>query len=109
LNDQNIKKAQNDLEAYKDRTEDDLSSYQEKLKAYLRDVRKNPSLKPPKAPQPGPAPKVPRVEKIPEDLSNFVDFLHPWGGIVLNPAVLLLMFLGLTGATVVALRMQDVG
>ncbi|HYE64040.1 MAG TPA: ABC transporter permease, partial [Pyrinomonadaceae bacterium] len=109
LNDQNIKKAQNEMEAYKYKAEDDLALFEEKMNNYLRDVRTKPTLKPPKPPKLGPAPKVPEVTKIPEDLSDYVDFLHPWGHIILNPLVLLLMFFGLTGATIAALRAQDIG
>jgi hypothetical protein len=46
---------------------------------------------------------------MPEDLSNYVDFLHPLGNIIVNPLVLLIMFFGLIIFTIVALRAQDIG
>ena len=63
----------------------------------------------PVAPKLGPAPEVPEAEKIPSNLSNYVDFLHPWGNVILNPIVLLLMFFGLVLAAILALRAQDIG
>jgi hypothetical protein len=50
-----------------------------------------------------------KVVPLPDDLSGYVDFLHPWGNRWLNPLVLLVMFLGLTGGTIIALRSQDIG
>jgi hypothetical protein len=46
---------------------------------------------------------------VPEDLSAFIDFLHPWGGHMINVGVLLTMLLVLLGATGIALRIQDIG
>ncbi|MGB8510868.1 MAG: FHA domain-containing protein [Pyrinomonadaceae bacterium] len=48
------------------------------------------------------------VSFVPDDLSNYVDFLHPWGGPWLNASMLLLMFLGFTAATVGVLKAQDI-
>ena len=45
----------------------------------------------------------------PGRFSNYVDFLHPWGNVLLNPIVLLIMFFGLLLATIIALRSQDIG
>jgi hypothetical protein len=51
---------------------------------------------------------VAEARKVPDDLSGYVDFLHPWGGAAADAGVLLLMFFGLTAATVLALRSQDI-
>ena len=48
------------------------------------------------------------LEKIPDDLSNYIAFKHPWGNIILDPFVLILMFFGLVIATIIALRAQDI-
>lgn len=48
-----------------------------------------------------------RVKPPPKDLSGYVSYLHPWGGLH-NPVVLLAMLLLLTGATLLALKRQDV-
>jgi hypothetical protein len=38
-----------------------------------------------------------------------VDFLHPWGHVLIDPIILLIMFFGLIIATIVSLRAQDIG
>ncbi|HMO80346.1 MAG TPA: FHA domain-containing protein [Pyrinomonadaceae bacterium] len=50
---------------------------------------------------------VPEVRKVPDDLSTFVTFLHPWMHEVLNQLVLMLMFGLLTIITLVTLRIRD--
>jgi ABC-type multidrug transport system ATPase subunit len=47
------------------------------------------------------------VRKIPDDLSNYVTFLHPWMNEVLNQIVLMLMFGVLAIATLIVLRLRD--
>jgi ABC-type multidrug transport system ATPase subunit/predicted component of type VI protein secretion system len=53
-------------------------------------------------------PAKPGIIPTPNDLSDYVDFLHPWGAVWLNPIVLLLMFLTFTAATISVLRAQDI-
>ena len=108
VNEQRREEARRDYENYRQDIEKDLKDYEQKMKSYLRAARKNPGLKPPPMPQVRPAPEAPKTEEIPDDLSSYVLFLHTWGGEVLNPSILLLMFLLLLGATVVALRLQDI-
>jgi hypothetical protein len=43
-----------------------------------------------------------------ENLSSYVDFLHPWGSRTLDLGVLVAMFFTFLIATIVALRIQDV-
>ncbi|MFL6466726.1 MAG: FHA domain-containing protein [Pyrinomonadaceae bacterium] len=50
---------------------------------------------------------VPEMRKIPEDLSSYVSFLHPWMNEVLNQFVLMLMFWILTFCTLVVLKLKD--
>lgn len=48
------------------------------------------------------------IKKVPDDLSNYVTFLHPWMPFeVLNQLVLMLMFGGLVIATLIVLRLKD--
>ncbi len=54
-------------------------------------------------------PQVGSAEKIPEDLSNYITFLHPWTHEGLNEFVLMLMFFVLFLFTLVILRLKDVG
>lgn len=47
------------------------------------------------------------IKKIPDDLSGYVTFLHPWMTEVLNQVVLMLMFWLLVAATLIVLRLRD--
>lgn len=47
------------------------------------------------------------IKKIPDDLSPYVTFLHPWMNEVLNQIVLMLMFWTLVVATLIVLRLRD--
>ena len=51
---------------------------------------------------------VPEIKKVPEDLSSYVTFLHPWMNEVLNQVVLVLMFWVLTACTLIVLRLKDI-
>ncbi|MBD0325294.1 MAG: hypothetical protein ICV68_02625, partial [Pyrinomonadaceae bacterium] len=64
-----------------------------------------PKPEPPKLKE---APQPKDIVKEPDDLSSYVNFLHPWGHPLLNPAILVAMFFLLVGATIVALRGQDI-
>jgi ABC transport system ATP-binding/permease protein len=108
-NDENIADARKDIDRFKDDAEDNLKRFDRDIKDYLREVRTDPSVKQPEVPKIGDAPAVPAAEKVPKDLSNYVDFLHPWGNVALNPLVLIIMFFGLIIATVLALKAQDIG
>ena len=65
--------------------------------------------KKPEPPKLKPAPEPKEAVKQPEDLSSYVDFLHPWGGRLSDALILLAMFFGLLAATLFALRSQDIG
>jgi len=54
-------------------------------------------------------PKIGAAEKIPEDLSEYVSFLHPWMHEIVNLLVLMMMFFWLFVFTLTALRLQDIG
>jgi hypothetical protein len=64
--------------------------------------------KPPTAPELGAAPEIPPAKKVPDDVSNYVDFLHPWGGHGVNLGILVTMFFFFLIGTVLVLRVQDV-
>jgi hypothetical protein len=53
-------------------------------------------------------PSVPAAKKIDEDLSGYINFLHPWGNKIIDPLVLIIMFFALVIATIVTLRAQDI-
>jgi len=51
---------------------------------------------------------VPDMKKVPEDLSGYITFLHPWMNEIVNQFVLVLMFWILTLCTLIVLRLKDI-
>ncbi len=51
---------------------------------------------------------VPEIKRLPDDLSGYVTFLHPWMHDVLNQLVLMVMFGILVMATLIVLRLRDI-
>lgn len=47
------------------------------------------------------------IRKLPDDLSGYVTFLHPWMNEVVNQIVLMLMFGMFVAATLIVLRLKD--
>jgi hypothetical protein len=115
-NDQLVDQKQKDVEGYKAKSEAKFDDFDKEMNTYQKDLEKwnmggrrgTEPVKPSK-PKLDPVPARVKVVQMPDDLSGYVDFLHPWGDRLLNPLVLLLMFLGLTGGTILALRSQDIG
>lgn len=108
LNDEHIAKAREDVENYKKQAEDDSKEYERKMKDYIKDLQRGVQSDQPSAPKLKDPPKIHEADRIPEDLSSYIAFLHPWGNIVLDPFVLLLMFFIYVIATVITLRAQDI-
>ena len=114
-NKQNIADAQDKINNYKSEGENSTERFKKEMEQYQTDVEKYKtgqlSTEPPKpqAPTRDKPPQVSEAVEIPDDLSGYIDFLHPWGGVWLNPAVLLLMFFSLVIAGIVTLRSQDIG
>ncbi|MDI1242805.1 MAG: FHA domain-containing protein, partial [bacterium] len=76
-----------------------IEEYKNAAKAFNRDPASNPA---PVEPELG------NVKKIPENLSSYVTFLHPWMlNEVVSQIVLMLMFGMLVILTVIILRLQD--
>ena len=63
----------------------------------------------PALPHPDEPPAIPNPKKLPEDLSGYVVFLHPWMNEVLNQVVLMMMFGLFVIVTLIVLKLQDVG
>lgn len=115
-NDKLVDQKQKDVEGYKSKSEAKFDDFDKQMNTYQKDVEKwnmggRRSSEPtkPSKPKLDPVPPQVKVVQMPDNLSGYVDFLHPWGDRWLNPLVLLLMFLGLTGGTILALRSQDIG
>jgi ABC transport system ATP-binding/permease protein len=108
-NDDNIEESRRKMDKYKKDADTSLKDYEKKMKDYLKNAQTNPSLKQPPAPTLSPAPAVSPAVKVSDDLSNYIDFLHPWGNVLTDPAILFIMFLVLWIGTLVTLRAQDIG
>jgi len=107
-NDRNIEDSRAKIDKYKADAEKSISNFEKKMEDYQKDLAMGRAVKKPTAPKLSPVPEIPAAEKIPDDLSSYVDFLHPWGSRTLDLAVLAAMFFTFLIATIVALRMQDV-
>lgn len=115
VNNQNIAEARDDIRKYRQEAEDnaekfrkEMDEYQDNLEAFMQGSGSKPT-KPDEMPKLKAAPEPKDAEPQPDDLKNYVDFLHPWGGKLTNALILLGMFFGLLGATLFALRSQDIG
>jgi len=108
LNDKHIADARKNVGDYKKDAENDSKEYERKMKDYVKDLQSGRQADQPKAPRLGPVPKIDGADKIPEDLSNYITFLHPWGHWILDPLVLILMFFFMVIATIITLRAQDI-
>jgi ABC-type multidrug transport system ATPase subunit/predicted component of type VI protein secretion system len=107
-NDKIIADAKKDLDDYRNDAKKDMDDYKDKMEDYMTDLQSGRSGTKPKAPEMKPVPKIKDAVKVPEDRSNYVNFLHPWMDEVLNQIVLMLMFFILFVTTLIVLRMQDI-
>jgi len=98
-NDAIIADAKRDLDNYKRESEN-------KLKDFQADLQAGKNVSAPKLDDP---PTIKDAVKIPENLSSYINFLHPWMHEILNQIVLMLMFFILVLATLIVLRFQDIG
>jgi hypothetical protein len=114
-NDQNIARSKKKIEDYKSDADESSKDYQRKMDDYQREAQRFQAGQrgdfpakpdPPKLSDP---PKPDDPVRIPDDLSGYIDFLHPWGNMLVNPIMLLIMFFVLIGGTVLSLRAQDIG
>ncbi len=98
-NDKIIANAKSELNDYKKDAEKNLDDFKS-------DLSSGGNLDAPKLGEP---PKIADAVKVPKDLSNYVNFLHPWMNEILNQFVLMLMFWILVVAALIVLRLQDIG
>ena len=107
-NNASIADAQQKIDKYRSDAQKSSKDFEQEMDQYQKDIMSRGSPVKPTAPKLGPAPEIAEARLIPDDLSNFVDFLHPWGSPFTDLAVLLLMLFVFLGATGVALRAQDI-
>ncbi|HSE23124.1 MAG TPA: ABC transporter permease, partial [Pyrinomonadaceae bacterium] len=107
-NDQNIADAQTKIRNYKSDAEQSLKDFEKDMDQYQKDLMSRVSATKPATPTLGEVPTIQKASQVPEDLSMFVDFLHPWGSHLIDSMALLTMLFVLLCATGIALRMQDI-
>jgi hypothetical protein len=107
-NDQNIADAQTKIRNYKSDAEKSLKDFEKDMDQYQKDLMSRVSTTKPTAPALGDVPTIQKASQVPEDLSTFIDFLHPWGSHLIDSMALLTMLFVLLSATGIALRMQDI-
>lgn len=76
----------------------DLEEYKKAARAFQADPMNNPT---PQEPEMG------EIRTVPDNLSAYVSFLHPWMNEVVNQLVLMIMFGMLVVVTLIVLRLQD--
>jgi ABC transport system ATP-binding/permease protein len=108
-NDDNIAEARQKVDSYKADAEKSSKDFEKDMDQYQKDLMSGGSPTKPTPPNLGPAPSIAEAKQVPDDLSNYIDFLHPWGSHLVNIGVLLAMLFVLLGATGIALRIQDIG
>ena len=104
LNSENVTNAHNQLEDYGKRVSETIAqeSFRSSTNANSAVAAKSPEN------IIGPVPSIPSPQEINDNLSGYVTFKHPWGGLVLDPAILFAMLLTFLSATIIALRLKDV-
>jgi len=110
LNNENITNARNQLEDYGKRVSETIAQQNRRMQESLRSSANANSAVAAKSPENiiGPVPSIPSPQEINDNLSGYVTFKHPWGGLVLDPAILFAMLLTFLSATIIALRLKDV-
>jgi ABC-type multidrug transport system ATPase subunit len=106
-NESKLQNTRSQLENYTRRTNESLKEYDRRIKSSIErgDVNSIASAKPPAAQ--GTPPQLPNYEGITDDLRKYVTFKHPWGGVVINTVMLLIMVFVFLGATLIVLHVQD--
>ena len=107
-NDHNIEDSRSRVDTYKAEGEKSINNFEEKMEDYQKDLAVGRSARKPPKPKLGTVPEIPAAKKVPDDLSPYVDFLHPWGSRLFDIGILIAMFFTFVLATVITLRTQDV-
>jgi hypothetical protein len=108
-NEKIIADAKSDVDVYRADAKSGMDKYKDEMEDYLKKMQQAEIPKKPVQPEIKPAPQIRDAVKVPENLSRYVNFLHPWMHEILNQIVLMLMFFMLVIATLIVLRLQDIG
>jgi len=108
LNEESARQSRDQISDYNRRVTEALSQRDQGAKRPRSGAGASPNPTPaPEAAQIGPAPGIPPPAEIDENLSHYVSFKHPWGGEILNVAILGAMLLVFFLSTLVALRARE--
>jgi ABC transport system ATP-binding/permease protein len=105
-NEAKLQNTRNQLDDFNKRANENLKDYDHRIKSSIErgDVKSIAAAKPPAL---GTPPQLPNYEAVSDDVGKYVTFKHPWGGVVINTAVLLIMVFVFLAATLIVLRVQD--
>lgn len=109
-NDKQLKEARTSAENQKAQAEKNFRDYELRMKEYLNAIasgRGPVGVQPPTPPPIQQSPSIPDVKKIGEDFSDYVTFKHPWGGVLIDVGVLVVMFFSLLIMTLIVMRARD--
>lgn len=106
-NDRNAGEAGQRIEQYRAEAEKNSADFDRRMAAYEEGLASGQRAERPAAPKLGPAPSAAAAHKLPDDLSAYVDFLHPQGGVRFDAVMLLAMFFALVAAATLTLRAKD--
>jgi hypothetical protein len=108
-NDRIVADAKTDIETYRSDAKKDSDKYKSDMENYFIRLSQGQIVAEPKPPEMKSVPEIKPAVKVPENLSGYINFLHPWMNEILNQIVLMLMFFMLVAATLIVLRLQDIG
>ena len=109
-NDRNLNNARQTAEDQRKTAELNFKEYDRRMRDYLTAIASGHASTagpPPTMPAIQPPTVFPDVKKVGDDLSHYVTFKHPWGGIVIDFVVLIVMFLALLIMTLVTMKARD--
>lgn len=86
---------------------DSINNAKEQIEQFKKDAEEKARIG--QAPDLTNLPSIKEAKPIPENLSPYVTFLHPWMHEILNQFVLMVMFYMLLIVTLIILRLQDIG
>jgi hypothetical protein len=105
LNSEKFSKARSEMDDYRKQVTEMLRKQALPRSGAAMNANQARDVSPSALPSP---PPIPSPEEINDDLSHYVTFKHPWGNRLRNPAILFLMLIAFSIATLVSLRAKDI-
>lgn len=102
-----IRNARSEIDDYSKKANEGFQAYDRRMKTQIARGNMD-AIRSSTAPSAtGTPPKIPDPEEIKDNLSEYVSFKHPWGGLFINPAILLGMLCALAAGTIFILNRKD--